>query len=333
MQATSPSRHRRKLLGAAALAPLAPLWPLASHAVEAWPSRPIRVVVPFSAGGATDILSRLVGKAMEPELGQPLVIDNRIGAAGAIGAANVARSPADGYSVLFGGVGTNVVLPMTQPALDYNPDRDFAAVGQICNIDYVLVVAASSPDKSLADLIKRAKAKPRTVSYMSTGSMGPLHVAIEYLSQQAGAQMTHVPYKGESPAFADLITGRLDVAVMTVPFTRPYINEGKLRALASISGQRSAAMPDLPTVAELGYPGYAVPIWNGLFVPVGTPNASIARLSSAMLGAVRQPALREQMVAMGVTPTGLSPEESVAFLNGERERWARMIRETGVLKN
>ncbi|MDM0072665.1 tripartite tricarboxylate transporter substrate binding protein [Variovorax sp. J31P207] len=245
-------------------------------------------------GGATDILARLFGKAMEPELGQPLIIDNRIGAAGAIGAANVARSPADGYSVLFGGVGTNVVLPMTQPSLDYSPDRDFLPVGQICNIDYVLVVAASSPDRMLADLIARARARPNSLSYMSTGSMGPLHVAIEYLSQQAGARMTRVPYKGESPAFADLIENRLDVAVMTVPFTRPYIKDGKLRALATISGQRSAAMPELPTVAELGYPGYAVPIWNGLFVPVGTPAPAISRLSSAMLGVVRQPEIRER---------------------------------------
>ncbi|WPB58369.1 tripartite tricarboxylate transporter substrate binding protein [Xylophilus sp. GOD-11R] len=333
MPTASPDPHRRRWLGAAALAPLASLRPLSSRAAEAWPARPIRVVVPFAAGGATDILGRLLGKTMEPELGQPVVIDNRIGAAGAIGASNVARSPADGYSVLFGGVGTNVVLPMTQPALDYAPDRDFTAVGQICNIDYVLVVAAGSPDRTLADLLKRAKASPRAVSYMSTGSMGPLHVSIEYLSQQAGAQMTHVPYKGESPAFADLIEGRLDVAVMTVPFTRPYIKDGKLRALATISGQRSAAMPELPTVAELGFPGYAVPIWNGLFVPTGTPAPAIARLSAAMLGAVRQPAIREQMVAMGVTPTGLTPQESVTFLAGERERWARMIRETGVLKN
>ncbi|CAN5221652.1 tripartite tricarboxylate transporter substrate binding protein [soil metagenome] len=325
------NRTRRQLIGASITAAALPAG--RAFAADPYPNHPVRIVVPFAPGGATDILGRLIGKSMEPALGQTMIIDNRVGAAGAIGAANVVKSPPDGYSVLFGGVGTNIVLAMTQPTLDYNPDRDLMPVGQICNIDYVLVVSATSPDKTLADLLKRAKASPKAVSYMSTGSMGPLHVGMEYLSLQAGVQMTHVPYKGEAPALADIFENRLDVAVMTVPFTRPYITDGRLRVLATISGQRAAGMPDVPTVAEQGYPGYAIPIWNGLFVPTGTPPAIIAKLSAAMLGAVRNSANREQMVSLGFSPTGLTPAESATFLKQERERWATMIRDTGVLKN
>jgi len=329
----TPDRTRRRLLAASALTATVSALPTVLRAAESWPARPVHIIVPFSAGGATDILGRLIGKAMEPALGQPMVVDNRPGAAGAIGASMVVKSPPDGYSVLFGGVGTNIVLSMTQPSLDYNPDRDLVAVGQICNVDYVLAVAADSQYKSLADLLKRAKANPRAVSYMSTGPLGPLHVALEYLSLRAGVQMVHVPYKGEAPAFPDLISGRLDVAVMTIPFTSPHIKEGRLRALATISGERSAAMPDVPTVAELGFPGYAAPIWNGLFVPTGTPEPVVGRLSAAMLGAVQQSATRDQIVSLGFTPTGLTPAESVKFLKSEHQRWARMIGETGVLKN
>jgi tripartite-type tricarboxylate transporter receptor subunit TctC len=298
-----------------------------------YPDKPIRLIVPFSAGGATDILGRLLGRAIEPGLGQTVVVENRLGAAGAIGATGVAKAAPDGYSVLLGGVGTNIVLALTQPSLHYDPVTDLIPVSYICNVDYVLAVAADSPYKTLSDLIEAARKKPNSVSYMSTGQRGPLHVALEYLSKRAGVKMIHVPYKGESPAYPDLITNRIDVAVMTVPFTKPRVADGSLRVLATISAQRAAAMPDVPTVAELGYEGYAVPIWNGFFVPKGTPQQVIDTLNAASEKILQDPALRERMVGMGLTPTGGTAAEYAAFLSKERERWALMIDETGVLQN
>ncbi len=304
---------------------------------KAWaatsPDTPVRLIVPFSAGGATDILGRLISKAIEPVLGQTVVAENRVGAAGAIGAMTVAKAAPDGYSVLLGGVGTNIVLSLTQPSLPYDPVVDLIPVSYICNVDYVLAVAANSPYKTLSDLIEAARKKPNSISYMSTGQRGPLHVALEYLSKRAGVKMIHVPYKGESPAYPDLITNRIDVAVMTVPFTKPRVQDGSLRVLASISAQRAAAMPDVPTVAELGYEGYAVPIWNGFFVPKGTPQQTIDTLNAASGKVLQDPALRERMISMGLTPTGGTAAEYAAFLTKERERWALMIEETGVLQN
>ncbi|MGY2487169.1 Bug family tripartite tricarboxylate transporter substrate binding protein [Cupriavidus sp. CP313] len=330
------SARRRSVLRGLSAGLLAPLgWPatsaLATTGGGAYPNRPVRLVVPFAPGGATDTLGRLLGRAMESSLAQPMVVDNRVGAAGAIGATAVAKSPADGYTVLLGGVGTNIVLAYTQPSLPYDPVRDLMPVAYLCNVDYVLTVAAGSPYRSLDDLLAAARKRPRAVSYMSTGMLGPLHVALEYLSKRAGVSMVHVPYKGESPALADLLEGRIDVAVMTVPFTRPLVQDGRVRVLATISAERTASMPDVPTVAELGFPGYAVPIWNGLFVPAGTPAPVAERLHAAAAAAIGAPAMRERMVALGVTPTGGTIASYARFLQSERERWTAMIRDTGLM--
>ncbi len=296
-----------------------------------FPSKPVRLVVPFAAGGATDILGRLLGQALEPHLKQVVVVENRPGASGAIGASQVVQSAPDGYSMLMGGVGTNVVLAYTLPTLAYDPVKDLLPVAHVCTVEYVLAVAANSPYKTLDDLLQAAKKKERSVSYMSTGPLGPLHVAMEYLSKQAGVSMVHVPYAGEAPAMPDLLEGRIDVAVMTIPFTKPLVADGRARLLATISGERAAALPDLPTVAEQGFPGFAIPIWNGFFVPAGTPASVIETLNAATRATLATPALRERMIGLGVTPTGTSAQEYADFLNRERERWSTMIRETGVL--
>ncbi len=206
-------------------------------------------------------------------------------------------------------------------------------VAYLCNVDYVLTVAANSPYKTLQDLLDAAGKKPGAVSYMSTGQRGPLHVAMEYLSKRAGVSMVHVPYKGESPALPDLMSGRIDVAVMTVPFTKPRVADGSLRVLATISAQRAAAMPDVPTVAELGFDGYAVPIWNGFFVPRHTPDTVIDTLNRASRKILDDPAVRQRMIDLGVTPTGGTPADYASFLAKERKRWTLMIDETGVLNN
>lgn len=328
-KACASRRDVLRLCGALALTGLGAREARAS----AYPDKPIRIIVPFSAGGATDILGRMIGQAMEKTLKQPMVVENRVGAAGAIGAAVVAKAEADGYSVLFGGVGTNIVLAYTQPSLPYDPVRDLIPVVNLCNVDYVLAVSATSEFHTLADLISAARKRPRNVSYMSTGPLGPLHLALEYLSKQANVQMVHVPYKGESAALPDLIEGRVDVAMMTVPFVKPLVHDGRLRVLATISGQRAAGMPEVPTVAEQGFPGYAVPIWNGLFVPTHTPPDRIAALNAAAMAALAEPGLRNRMIELGVTPTGSTPTAYAAFLTSERERWLKMIQDTGVLNN
>lgn len=328
-----PSRGRRQFLQAAvAGAAMGMAGPFA-HASQKFPNGPVHLVVPFSAGGATDILGRLIAKELEAEFGSSVVVDNRVGAAGAIGAQAVVRSAPDGHTILMGGVGTNIVLALTQPALTYDPVADLMPAAYLCNVDYVLAVAADSPFKTLEDLLNEARKRPGQLSYMSTGPSGPLHVALEFLNKEAGTDMVHVPYKGEAPAYPDLITGRVDVATMTVAFTKPRIADGSLRALASISAQRSAAMPDVPTVAEQGFEGYAVPIWNGLFVPAGTPPTVIDAIDKAANAVMRKESIRNQMISLGVTPTGGSAAMYADFLEVERARWKKMIEVTGVLKN
>lgn len=316
------------LAGAAAL----PLLGTATGAAAAtFPQKPVRLVVPFAAGGATDILGRLIGRGMERTLGQPVVIENRPGAAGAIGAAHVAKSDPDGYTMLMAGVGSNIVLNMTQPATPYDAERDLQSVVYVCDVDYVMVVNAASPYRTLPDLINAARANPGARSYMSTGQNGPLHVGMEYLTRRAGVKMIHVPYNGEAPAFGDLIGGRIDVAIMTVPFTKPQIAAGKLRPIATISAQRARGMPNVPTVAEQGYPGYAVPIWNGLSVPAGTPAEAMTVLNRAANAALSDPATTQRMLELGVAPIGGPPADFAVMLRRERARWALMIKETGVL--
>lgn len=323
---------RRRFLQAAMAGGVLGLTGLPAGA-STYPHGPISLIVPFSAGGATDILGRVIAKAMEPPLKQTLIVENRVGAAGSVGAQAVVRAKADGQTLLMGGVGTNIVLAFTQPSRPYDPVRDLLPVVYLCNVDYVLTVAANSPYKTLDDLLKAAKTKPGEISYMSTGPKGPLHVALEYLNKRAGTSMTHVPYKGEAPAYPDLISGRIDVAVMTVPFTKPRVADGSLRVLATISAQRSAAMPDVPTVAELGFEGYAVPIWNGLFVPAETPAATMAIINDAANKALSEPQVNNDMIRLGVTPVGGTAQAYVDFLDKERMRWKQMIEITGVLQN
>ncbi|MGE8494360.1 MULTISPECIES: Bug family tripartite tricarboxylate transporter substrate binding protein [Comamonas] len=329
---TPANRDRRRWLlrnaawGAASLLAGQHAW-----AQSPYPSRPVRLVVPFAAGGATDVLGRLLAKALEPGLGQPVVVDNKVGAAGAIGATQVAHAEPDGYNVLMGGVGTNIVLEHTMPDLGYRPQRDFAAVASICNVDYVLVVAQDSPYQTLGELLADAKKTPGKLRYMSTGPLGPLHVAMEYLGKLSGAQMIHAPYKGEAPALPDLLQQRVDMGMMTALFTRPQVQSGKLRVLATLSAQRMASWPEIPTVAELGYPGYAAPIWNGFFVPRKTSAQVVERLGRTTVAQLQAPELKNLLEKQGVSVTAQGPEAYEKFLQAERLRWQHMIRESQVL--
>ena len=330
-QHTTLSR-RHVLLSAGALAAGSLGLPGAALAAE-FPTKPVKLVVPFAPGGATDVLGRLVAKALEGELKQPVIVDNKPGASGAIGATAVLRSPADGYTVLMGGIGTNIVLEHTMPTLGYKPERDFLPVAYLFDVDYSLTVPADSPYKSLKDLLADAKARPGELSFMSTGPLGPVHVAMAYLCKLAGVTMIHAPYSGEAPAIPDLLSKRIAVAVMTVPTTKPQVESGKMRVIASMSAQRAPAFPDVPTVAEQGFPGFAMPIWNGLFVPKGTPKSVVDTLSKATLKQLQGAELRQALEKQGVRITAQGPADYERFLAKERVRWKKMIQDSNVLKS
>ncbi len=291
-------------------------------------------MVPFSAGGGYDTLARAVSKKMEEALGQPIVVENKGGAGGGIGAAQVAKSPADGYTLLFGSAGSQLVLPLTTPNLSYNDEKDFAPIGHVATSDFIMVVKADSPYRSLKDILEAGKAKPNSVSYMSTGVRGAIHIFNAYLHKVAGGvEMVHVPYAGESPAVADMLTGRVDVTNITVSLANQFIKDGKIRPIAAIGTQRSEMLPDVPTVAEAGYPGPAMVSWVGFFAPTGTPQDVVAKVNKALSTALADPAVQKRIKDTGASMNPGSPEQFKEFLNKERARWATMVRGAGTLGN
>ncbi len=297
----------------------------------AYPARAIHLVVPFSAGGATDVLARHLAKSMEQTLRQTVVVENRVGAAGVIAAAYVAKAAPEGYVALFGGVGTNALLEYTQSTLPYKSSTDFVGAGNFCYVDFVMAVSASSPHRSLADLLADAKRRPGQVSYMSAGPLGTLHVAQEYLWKLAGVSLNHVPYQGESQVVPDLVSGRVDLALMTLSLARQLAQEGKLRLLATLAPERLRGAPDLPTVAEQGFPGFAMPTWNGVFLPRGTPPAVVQTLNDALNVALRDAEVLRKITDMGISPgQPNTPAQHAQFMQRERERWHTMVERSGL---
>ncbi|MFD4837135.1 Bug family tripartite tricarboxylate transporter substrate binding protein [Achromobacter sp. NPDC058515] len=299
-------------------------------AAQGYPDRPVRFIVPFSAGGSTDVTARTLGEAMAKDLGQTIIVENRPGAAGTLGAALVAKAAPDGYTVLVGGVGPIMVVPELDPSLPYRPSKDFEAIGQITNNDYGWVVSAGSPLRTAADLVDTARQRPGQLSYMTTGVGGPLHVSMEYFAKREGLSMNHIPYQGESQAMGDLLANRLDVAVMSLTVAAPQIKAGKVRMISLLSAQRSTLMPDIPTLAEGGFPGYEIPVWLGLFVPAGTPAPAVEKLAAAMQKSLRQPAFQARMRDLGAEPVGGARDQYLAFLKSESARWKTRAAETGV---
>jgi tripartite-type tricarboxylate transporter receptor subunit TctC len=327
---TLPLTRRRWLRLAAVTGATASLG-LPAHANTSTSARPIHLVVPFTAGGATDVLARHLARAMEPQLRQPVVVENRVGASGAIAAAHVAKAAPDGQTALFGGVGTNALLEYTQLSLPYKPSSDFIGAGNFCFVDFVMVVSANSPHRSVSDLLASARKRPGEVAYMSAGPLGTLHIAQEYLWKLAGVTLNHVPYKGESHVVADLISGRMDLALMTLSLARQLAQEGKLRLLATLAPERLRAAPELPTVAEQGFPGFAMPTWNGVFLPRDTPTARVQVINAALNGALRDEEVIRRITDMGISPAQPNtPEQHAQFMARERDRWRAMVERSGV---
>ena len=297
---------------------------------QAFPSRPLTLVVPFAAGGATDVVARMFASELTGQLGQPVIVENKPGAAGALGANMVARSAPDGHTICLCGGGPMVMLPLLDPKLPYVPTRDLAPVILSHLVDFVVVVRADAPYATLAQLVAAAKAQPGHISYGSTGVGGPAHLGMEYFGRVSGSKYLHVPYKGESGVAADFLGGQIAIGLVSVQQALPMLAAGKVRALAMWTPVRSAVLPKVPTVAEQGYPGFFAGTFVGINVAGGTPGPVIDRLYGAFDAVLKKPAVRAKLEELGFTPMALPPAAYAAFLHREQEKWARVVAETGI---
>jgi tripartite-type tricarboxylate transporter receptor subunit TctC len=296
---------------------------------QAWPARqPVRVVVAFTAGGTTDLLARAVGQQLSEKLRQTFVVDNKPGAGGNLGTEIVVRAPADGYTLIVDSVGPIAVNPTLYSKLTYNPLTDLVPIVQIADVPNVLVVNASLPVKSFDEFIAYAKANSGKLNYASTGVGTSSHLSGFILGKRAAIETTHVPYKG-ADALRDLLAGRVQFMFATIPSVISHINSGSLRALAVTSAKRSRSLPDVPTVAESGFPGFEAGSWFGYFGPVGTPPEVVATLNQAVNEIIALPAMEAQLIKEGADPAGGTPQQFAQFVQREYEKWKVVVRESG----
>ncbi len=299
-----------------------------AHA-QAWPAKPIRFVVPYPPGGSNDVLTRITAQAMAPGLGQQIVIDNRGGAGGMIGADNVAKSPADGYSVV------NVQASFTANAalrtkMAYDPINDFAYIGMMARGPLLAVVHPSLPVKNIRELVTLAKSKPGQINYGSTGTGGHNHLATELFKRMAGINIVHVPYKGVAPALTDLMGGHTQLVMTSLPSAMTQVQAGRLKALAVGSEKRSSFMPEMPTIAESGVPGYMAEFWWGLAAPSKTPADIVNRLATELTRALQSPELKQRFATEGAEPSVMSREQFTGFVKNEITRWRKVAQDTGI---
>jgi tripartite-type tricarboxylate transporter receptor subunit TctC len=296
-----------------------------------YPAKPVKIVVPYSAGGNADILGRTLAQKLGDALKQPFVVENRAGANGGIGTDFVAKSPADGYTLLVTASGPFTVNPTLYKSVPYDPVKDFAPISECAVYQYVLVTLASSPWKSIDDIVAAARAKPGAVSYGSTGVGGGNHLSGELFALATATQLTHVPYKGSAPALADLLGGQLSMMFDTVITSVPQIRAGKLRAFAVSSAKRASSLPEVPTMQEAGIKGFDISQWQGFLAPAGTPKAIIERLNAETIKAMRSADVHERIAVQGgneiVTGT---PEEFSALIRSDLQAYARLIKDARI---
>jgi tripartite-type tricarboxylate transporter receptor subunit TctC len=315
-------------LRSALLACLVLLLPSVAGA-QNWPIKPIHVIVSSGAGGTADILARMIGERLSPSLGQPVIIENRPGAGGHLGAGLVARAQGDGYTLLMSGSPAHSVGPHLFKRLSYDPMRDVPPVAMVAVAPNLLVTRSSFPAKSLAELVALAREKPGQLTYSSAGNGTSGHLAAELLKHMAHIDMRHVPYKSGPEAVTGVLSGDVDFIFFTVPSVLPQVEAGKLRALAITSATRSQLVPDIPTVAEAGYPGFEALGWYALFAPRDTPQPVVAKLGGEIEKIVRLPEIRDKMMQLGAEPRFMGPEELTSFVSVESPKWGQLIRESG----
>jgi len=296
---------------------------------QPYPNRTIRLVVPFPAGGTTDILARAASQKLTESLGQPVVVDNRPGAGGNIGADMVAKSAPDGYTLLMGTVGTHAINASLYSKMPYDHVKDFTPIVLVAGVPNVLVVNPSVPVNSVGDLIKLAQAKPGAINFASSGSGTSIHLSGELFKTMAHVDMTHVPYKGSAPALTDLIGGQVQVMFDNLPSSLAQIKAGKLRAVAVTSLKRAPALPDVPTISESGLPGFEASSWFGVLGPAGTPPSVVTRINSEINNWLQSPEARAQLLAQGAEAAGGTPENFASHIRAETEKWAKVVKASG----
>lgn len=331
---TQLSRHfsRRPVLGIAAavlLSTTSMAW-----AQSAWPNKPVKIVVPFAPGGTTDILARAIAPDLSQAFGQQFIIENRGGAGGNLGADQVAKSPGDGYTLLMGTVGTHGINRALYSRLAYDPIKDFEPITLVAGVPNVMVLnakkAAANNITNVKEFIQYAKANPGKMNMASSGNGTSIHLAGELFKSQTGTFMVHIPYRGSGPALLDLVGGNMDLMFDNLPSAMPLIRSGRLTALAVTSGQRSAAMPDLPTIEEAaGLKNFEASSWFGLLAPAGTPTDVISRIQQEVAKSLASPAMKERLGTLGAIPSGNTPAQFAAHIDAEHKKWAEVVKASG----
>jgi tripartite-type tricarboxylate transporter receptor subunit TctC len=322
----SMTYFKAALLAAASVAFAA----FASGAAD-YPSKPVRMIVGFAAGGAPDTLARVVGDKLSQDWGQPVVVENRTGGQGDIAMAAVARAAADGYTLALIPVGNAAVNPSLIPNMPYDPVKDFAPITQLATVENVLVISAQSPIRTLKELIELGRSKTANLSYATPGAGSLAHLAAELLARGGGFQLNHIPYRGVTPALTDVIRGEVTMMFAQLSTAKPFIDGGQLRPLGVASKERSAVLPNLPTVAEAGdMPGFEATSWYALMAPARTPDPVIQKLHAGVVRALNLPEVKAALAAQGATPVGNSPAELAAVIAADTARWAKVIRDANI---
>lgn len=301
----------------------------ATALAQPYPSKAIRMIAPFPPGGTTDILARVAGQKITEALGQQVIIDNRPGAGGNIGTELVAKSAPDGYTLLTAPGSTLTINPSLFAKLSYDVLKDFAPVTIIAAVPNLLVVHPSLPVKSVKELVALAKARPGQLNYASTGAGQSTHLSMELFKTMAGIDVVHIPYKGSSPALADLLGGQVSLMFDNMPSSLPHVKAGKLRALAVSTLKRSPALPQLPTVAESGLPGFEVSVWFGVLAPAGTPRDIVNKLNGAIAKSLQTPDVHERLASQGAEAIGNTPEQFTAQMQRDLVKWAKVVKDSG----
>lgn len=299
----------------------------ASARADNWPERPIKLIVPFAPGGNTDIVARLITQDLSKALGQPVVVENKSGASGNLGADAVAKSAPDGYTLLMGTVGTQAINLSVYRKIPYGL-KDFAPVTLIASVPNVLVVNENNPAKSVADLVANAK-KAGQLSFASSGAGSSIHLSGELFKSITGLPMTHVAYRGSGPALTDLIGGQVELMFDNLPTSLPYVQAGKLRALAVTSAERTVQLPDVPTMVESGYPGFELGSWFGVLAPAGTPAERVEKINASLQKIANEPAFQQRLVELGAAPLVKGPADFQAFIEAEHAKWGAVVKASG----
>ena len=323
-----PASHRRAALSTLVAGLLA--LPLLATA-QAWPAKPIRLVVPLPAGGATDLLARSIAQRLGQGLGQTVVVDNKAGAGGTLGSGDVAKAAPDGHTLLIATSSTHAIAPHLNPSLAYKVEADFTPVAHVANAPNLVLVTNGLPVKDIKELIAHAKARPGQLNYASSGNGTIVHLTSEAFKSQAGLFITHIPYRGTALSIPDLVSGKVHLLFDSVVSGLPHVKDGKLKALAITSRTRSALVPDIPTVAESGLPGFESTTWFGIYAPKGLPADITAKLNAELNAAMKAPEVAERLARLGAEPVAAnSPAQFAALVAADSARWAKLIRERGI---